>query len=343
MKNIKEIVRTTFESVDVHDSVASALGACKESHANTVLVFDGDVFKGLFSPEMISKKRFDATEFQVGQSTQPVKIVSSETSVEELSLLFAKTSCLLLPIGDEKVEGIVLATDVIFASGKTLPQGTTQSVDAKTRVDSFLDKKIPFAFVTKDEETLGVVSYQDVAKRVLSSLQDTRRGHKSKIETKGFTSEKKSIFELTINNFLLELPELASSASYDEIAKELTKFQAVILNSSIVSTLDFMMRVEKEEPTIDFVGVPTHFKSGLEHEWKKVVRKYGAKINEPIGLKVHLKEHHKEGNQSKTSVALHMNIAQTLVNSSATNWDTQVAAKDAFAGLEAELEKKYRQ
>lgn len=100
--------------------------------------------------------------------------------------------------------------------------------------------------------------------------------------------------------------------------------------------------MNSNEYPVEFVGLNNKSYTDMaKSEWEKIIKKFARKIKEPLSLKVHTKEYHKEGAQSKFSITLHMHIAQVSKTTNADNWDIQVALKEAFEALETELSKKF--
>lgn len=138
MTTAQDILRKTYVSVDVNDTISKLLSKMKRGNSHYAVIMSGKTYKGILGRRFLLTSRIDPSKMKVGNAIKrqskaksPVHVpkISPNTDIKEICRLMAAADTHLLPvIQNKKVIGVVTSDDVLAAIANDMDNYTCDTI-----------------------------------------------------------------------------------------------------------------------------------------------------------------------------------------------------------------------
>jgi CBS domain-containing protein/ribosome-associated translation inhibitor RaiA len=373
MKTAGDILRKEYVRAATDTPVSQVLGNLVKHGADEAIIFDNDTVKGSFKPRLLGRSRIDVKEMKASHATEAVPHIEPDTPLLDVAKLMYTSNSTHLPVVDGSVQGVAHVHDVfahldhLHGDEMTIadihsPKAVTIDEDAPVgKAISIMRKhtidRLP---VTSGGNVTGFLSYKDLVKNYYLQHQKPDRGHKPKIETKGFDSERHGPWDVAVKSFMHTGNIITAEPHHS-----LSDVAALMRDNDVMSVLvnDGDIRVVTKRDVLEAVTKAVEEIEGYIHYkgWedlnvseytqkriKKSVENYATKFQDYIDneyeLTVHVKQYDDEGTRAKYSVKSRLTFpGKTVASDKQHDWEFPTAIRKSMDAIETQLEKLYTQ
>ncbi|AAL80445.1 inosine-5-monophosphate dehydrogenase [Pyrococcus furiosus DSM 3638] len=153
---VQEVITDKYAKIDINAPLSEAIGIFEKEDPDLILVFDGNVYKGVLTQDLIIKShlKWDPTKAKVRDVYKPAPVVKPTDDLSHAAKLMLETDLRSLPVGENKAEIIGVISDLALLE--------------RVVAEEFGKRKVE-EFMTKDVITL---TPDDTVAKALATMRD---------------------------------------------------------------------------------------------------------------------------------------------------------------------------
>ncbi|MDK2870457.1 MAG: hypothetical protein PWP39_1692 [Pyrococcus sp.] len=153
---VQEVMTDKYAKIDINAPLSEAIGIIEKEDPDLILVFDGNVYKGVLTQDLIIKShlKWDPTKAKVRDVYKPAPVVKPTDDLSHAAKLMLETDLRSLPVGENKAEIIGVISDLALLE--------------RVVAEEFGKRKVE-EFMTKDVITL---TPEDTVAKALATMRD---------------------------------------------------------------------------------------------------------------------------------------------------------------------------
>ncbi|ASJ17464.1 inosine-5-monophosphate dehydrogenase [Thermococcus chitonophagus] len=153
---VQEVMTDKYAKIDINAPLSEAIGIIEKEDPDLILVFDGNVYKGVLTQDLIirSHLKWDPTKAKVRDVYKPAPVVKPNDDLSHAAKLMLETDLRSLPVGESKAEIMGVISDMALLE--------------RVVAEEFGKRKVE-EFMTKDVITL---SPDDTVAKALATMRD---------------------------------------------------------------------------------------------------------------------------------------------------------------------------
>ncbi|AEH24159.1 CBS domain-containing protein [Pyrococcus yayanosii] len=153
---VQEVTTDKYAKIDINAPLSEAIGVIEKEDPDLILVFDGNVYKGVLTQDLIirSHLKWDPTKAKVRDVYKPAPVVKPTDDLSHAAKLMLETDLRSLPVGEDKANIMGIVSDFALLD--------------RVVAEEFGKRKVE-EFMTKDVITL---SPDDTVAKALAVMRD---------------------------------------------------------------------------------------------------------------------------------------------------------------------------
>ncbi|NJE42436.1 CBS domain-containing protein [Thermococcus sp. GR6] len=153
---VQEVMTDKFQKIDINAPLSEAIGIFEKEDPDLILVFDGDVYKGVLTQDLIihSHLKWDPTKAKVKDVYKTAPVIKPDEDLSKAAKLMIEVDLRSLPVGESKAEIIGVISDLMLLD--------------RIAKEEFGKRKVE-EFMTKDVITLKP---DDTVAKALAAMRD---------------------------------------------------------------------------------------------------------------------------------------------------------------------------
>ncbi|AEC52129.1 hypothetical protein PNA2_1213 [Pyrococcus sp. NA2] len=135
---VQEVMTDRYAKIDISAPLSEAIGIIEKEDPDLILVFDGNVYKGVLTQDLIirSHLKWDPTKAKVRDVYKPAPVLKPTDDLSHAAKLLLETDLRSLPVGESKAEIIGVINDI------ALLERVVAEEFGKKKVEEFMTKEV---------------------------------------------------------------------------------------------------------------------------------------------------------------------------------------------------------
>ncbi|ASJ08879.1 inosine-5-monophosphate dehydrogenase [Thermococcus siculi] len=111
---VQEVMTDRFQKIDIDAPLSEALGIFEKEDPDLILVFDGNLYKGVLTQDLIirSHLKWDPTKAKVRDVYKTAPVIKPDEDLSRAAKLMMEVDLRSLPVGESKAEIIGVISDI---------------------------------------------------------------------------------------------------------------------------------------------------------------------------------------------------------------------------------------
>ncbi|NJE07567.1 CBS domain-containing protein [Thermococcus sp. M39] len=111
---VEEVMTDKFAKIDINASLSEAIGLFEKEDPDLILVFDGNVYKGVVTQDLLIKShlKWNPTKAKVRDVYKPAPVVKPKDDLSLAAKLMIETDLRSLPVGEDKANIFGVISDL---------------------------------------------------------------------------------------------------------------------------------------------------------------------------------------------------------------------------------------
>jgi predicted transcriptional regulator len=367
---IKSIIEPNFIIISDEENVSNVLNLFRKYEKKSALIFHNKKYAGIIENKKLLRSRMDIQETKIKKFIVKTPILNVNDNILNAARLIAESNVEYLPIEEnKKIIGVINQKDLVKKSLGLEELKDLKVKNVKLEKVNKVKKDDPIVSVMRlmqkhnvDHVPIyeglkisGIISYKDILRKYFQWSPKRDSSGKFNVKASKGIAEIHALSDLPVSNFstnenLLKvrtentlkkaITEIDKHNVQDLLVYEKSKFKGLLTVKNVLKKIAGL-KIPRDY-AVKFVGFKKAgltteekytFKKVTEHEAYKIQRK----IKKFLNIDIHVKSAAKRGNKKRYDVHIKAECNGKIYPSKAEEWNSELALRKAFIGIEAEL------